>query len=167
MTLVQERRYIYVLDRFKLRTTYIIPGRPKALPEIDPTCADNSNRRVFIGKQSYNGYETYVYQETKTTPEKGQVTETRWRAPLLNCMDIYGELEVKSAQGEVKVYRNKVTDVVLGDPDPALFDVPGDYREVPPSEMEKERMAVLGYKNPLPTLMEHLKARDERYFKER
>lgn len=166
VTLRQERLSIYVLDRLKVKTTSVIPGSPKALPLIDANCKDNASQAVFIGKQSYNGYDTYAYRGTKTTAEGEQITDTRWRAPVLNCMELHGELELKTASGEVTVYRNSVTEVHLGEPDPALFAVPTDYREVLPSEMEKERMAVLGFRNPPDTLMRQLKRKDDEYLKQ-
>jgi hypothetical protein len=54
----------------------------------------------------------------------------RWSAPALNCFVIREEL----ASSEYKQVRSTVS-VHLGEPDPSLFEVPGNYVERSPSEI--------------------------------
>lgn len=96
-----------------------------------------------------------------------KTTDIRWKAPALNCLDLYGVQEWRSASGERYVSKHEVTRIVVGEPDPELFAVPVGYREVKPSEMVREQMAAFGRRSPTPELLEHLRSRDERYLKAR
>jgi len=62
----------------------------------------------------------------------GSTVITSWRAPGLNCEELYYRSEVKQRDGSRKLAVEMTTSVLLvGDPDPALFAIP-DFVEVEP-----------------------------------
>ena len=63
-------------------------------------------------------------------PPGAEFYVNRWSAPALNCFVIREEL----TSSEFKQVRSTVS-IQLGEPDPSLFDVPGNYVERSPSEI--------------------------------
>jgi hypothetical protein len=62
------------------------------------------------------------------------------------------------------VLKNFAISIVEGEPDPSLFLVPSDYREVSPSERESEIAKALGRDSPPANVMERRKWQDQNYF---
>lgn len=63
-----------------------------------------------------------------------------WRAPVLDCAELRLVFEKKNPQtGEVLVTADRTaTEVIVGDPDPILFQVPGNFRNLSPTERARE-----------------------------
>jgi hypothetical protein len=59
-----------------------------------------------------------------------------WEAPALNCERLYLRLENFDEQGAMLQYSEQVATVLMpGDPPDALFSLPSDAADVPPSEL--------------------------------
>ena len=86
---------------------------------------------------------------------------TDWRAPALDCTSLKAVLE-RTENQKTLVFNNTVTSVTLGEPDPALFSIPSEYREVAPSEMDAEMTKGLGV-TIRPNAAAELKRRDDIY----
>jgi hypothetical protein len=164
-----QAKEVYVLDDLKLKTTTPLP--PPAKPNdvsqvaINPSCAGISYQSVFLKKDTFLSYDTYVYQRTGSTPQGGTQTITYWFAPQLDCVMLESYLEVKEPSGVSKTFRNYTTSVQIGEPDPSLFIVPDEYTEVSPSGMENARAKALG-RSALPDrVVESLRRRDDAYIK--
>ena len=56
----------------------------------------------------------------------------------------------------------QVESVKIGEPDPKLFEIPDDYREMSPSAVELTRASALGIPLP-PSLAESVQKRDRAY----
>jgi len=158
-----EKQHVYLLDKLKLKSTTPMPGVTAIAPAIDPTCASGRPHLTFLRRELYQGYDTYVYSRISKTSDGEQETVTRWLAPALHCRDIQATMELLSTSGSVKTFRNYASSVVAGEPDPALFVIPQDYREVLPSEMETERAKALGRSGPPAGLSNSLSRKDEIY----
>jgi hypothetical protein len=62
---------------------------------------------------------------------------TRWLAPKLGCEDLYYKSEALSTDGTSSVSSEaRVSDLTLGEPDPSLFDLGVEYKEMKPSQAQ-------------------------------
>ena len=59
---------------------------------------------------------------------------TVWKAPSLGCTTVEHYVDWKPAHPGTNTSRLLVDSIVLGEPEPNLFTVPGDYLELPPSQ---------------------------------
>jgi hypothetical protein len=161
-----DRTQVYVLDQLKLKSTTVMSGDGpvKQLPPLDPKCGGTSHAvKRFLRMDQYEGYDVYVYERTFPGTPGNLDTETQWVTPLLDCLSLQSTLDRKES-GEIKHFHNYVNSIVVGEPDPKLFNVPQDYREVSPSQMETERAVALGRSLP-PGAAETMKFKDDRYWK--
>lgn len=162
-----QRQHVYLLDRLKLKTTTAIQVG-NVIPPPHPTClpADQGMSK-FVKEDTVLGWPAFVYESIHTGKDGTITKNTRWFAPVLNCRDMQGRLDITDAAGRVKTLWNRPASVSPGEPDAALFAVPDEYREVSPGEMERERARVAG-RTALPSsLEERLKSKDEAYSRAR
>lgn len=163
-----QRQQVHMLDRLKLKTTLPLDFSSRVPPPADPPCLpSDGGRSKFVGTDTILGWPVYVYESSETTRGGTKLTNTRWLAPALNCRDIQGRLEIRPESGAAKTSWNRTVSITPGEPDPALFVVPEDYREVSPGEMERERAKFLGRPVLPPAVEERLKSQDEAYFRAR
>jgi len=122
---------VSVFDKLKAKVTW--PGlvtrqgvETQPLPGCDVNhAADITDRPT--GVDSVLGQVVAVSEMTM-----GSTVITSWRAPGLNCEELYYRSEVKQRDGSRKLAVEMTTSVLLvGDPDPALFAIP-DFVEVEP-----------------------------------
>jgi len=90
------------------------------------------SQNMLISRETLFGYETY-----KIIIDMKLARRTVWRAPALCCAelrDLFEKLDPQS--GRVIAVGDRVaTDIRAGEPDAALFEIPVDFRNVPPSEL--------------------------------
>jgi hypothetical protein len=97
----------------------------------------------LLRHDTYSGQEVAVIQSL--IPNKYRVTY--WRAPKLGCEALYYTTEEIHADGTFTlVSEAKTSRLVLGDPDPRLFDLGEAYEEVKPSEARRRLLADLNLK---------------------
>ncbi|HMD33871.1 MAG TPA: hypothetical protein VKH42_02835 [Vicinamibacterales bacterium] len=123
---------VSVFDTFKAKVTW--PGKvsrqgveAEPLPGCDVNHAANTSDQP-AGVESVLGQ---VVAVTETT--MGGIVITSWRAPGLDCEELYYRSEVKQTNGSRKLVVEMTTSVLLlGDPDPVLFIIDPSFVEVPP-----------------------------------
>jgi hypothetical protein len=60
---------------------------------------------------------------------------SEWRATNLNCQSLRVRIDDKLPDGSFKLHNDiSAVSLVLGEPDPSLFNIPQDYAELKPSE---------------------------------
>jgi hypothetical protein len=99
-------------------------------------CATESSAKPSEGRTfQFKGYGVVEGREVaKIESTSGERRSTRWRAASLGCEDLYYKSEIIQPDGSMRTALEKtVSRLVVGDPDPKLFDPGSDYGEVPPS----------------------------------
>lgn len=76
---------------------------------------------VLTGEELIEGYRVYVISVRNLT---------YWLAPELGC----ATLRIRTRYGDGEVSNQHAVKIAPGEPDGALFAIPADYREVPPSQ---------------------------------
>lgn len=76
------------------------------------------------------------YPALKTVDDSGDGVWTVWRAPAFGCDTVKQHVEFKDGG-----YSDQVpTQLQLGEPDPALFEIPSEFKEVSPLEIATASM---------------------------
>lgn len=133
--LVREGRQVTTAEPVRLKSTVRV--RDWAVAHWKSRHRDSScTGRVFgavalaaIGDATVLGVAVLKFRED--TP---RATVEVWRAPSLNCYRLFERFEWKSQGAVVSTTTNTAISITVGDPDPALFQVPDSFREVKPSE---------------------------------
>jgi hypothetical protein len=127
---------VSVLDALKAKVTW--PGRvsrqgveAEPLPGCDVNYAAGTSDRP-AGVEFVLGQAVTVTESTM-----GRTVITSWRAPGLDCEELYYRSEVKQTGGARTLVVEMTTSVLLlGDPDPELFAIDPNFVEVqPPSNI--------------------------------
>jgi hypothetical protein len=111
----------------------------------DSTCAlpiAEGNRLVIDPPPVWLQGRPTVHVSGKTSLRDGStLTVEEWRAPELECFPIK-QTAIRLATKDGMTYSSRiekeVTQVTIGDPDPALFAIPAQYTERSPSEIMAE-----------------------------
>lgn len=89
------------------------------------------NRYTEIGRARHLGFDIVKLSSDETTAQV-----EIWVAPELDDLPVRDRRWWKNAQGAVVSETDQIaTEIILGDPDPALFDIPSDYVEMKPSDL--------------------------------
>ena len=86
----------------------------------------DSPPETFLGEETIAGYRTVKITTAPTT--EGVITS--WYALDYGCARVKGRWEFSSTE----VTEKELVALIAGEPDANLFEVPANYREVPPSE---------------------------------
>lgn len=163
---------VFVYDDFQVKSTSRFAGGNFALwrlnhrdPRSECLTAFNGSKVLvgtlnesILGHEQLNGLRTVKVQMPKQIHPNLKI----WYALDYGC-----ELVGQQAIFPDSVDEKFVDRVVAEEPDPSLYNVPGTYREVPPSELDRVSFArygtyVSGTKIPQ-GLLEEWKERDNRY----
>lgn len=125
VTLPAERVEVHLYGEVKLMSTYYLPQRTPRR-ELHPSCRPAVRLPPqFIGTEEVAGLKAFRWRSAD-----GEYDE--WFAPELGCR------EVKRVAVGDRMPLMEVIWLDRADPDPALFVIPEDYRETPPSEVMRE-----------------------------
>jgi hypothetical protein len=143
---------ITVYDRTKGKST---EQRRADMPQParDEQCKSLNGGEVFVGAEKVGSLETFKYRISSSDREM-----TIWYAPQYNCQTVRRVLEFNDGN------RSELRLVSLTPgPAPALFDVPSDYKEGPPSSIDPQLAACVDGT----PCAEHRKQLDAAYFRNR
>jgi len=170
VTLPRDLQIVKVVDRIKAKTMTLL-SRESAQDYLtvmaNSTCQDpRLTPRTLVGQQVLLSYTTYGYSMNATNEvSDGEVdTFTYWYAPDLDCIPLKQTFEWTYADGRKGKSEKVVTSVVLGEPNTALFVVPPEYRELPPSALGLEQIRSTSTRAIPDKVMESLRRRDQRYY---
>jgi hypothetical protein len=141
-------------DRLRLKSTVRKPESPPSRnPGSGCTSPGITNEKSW-GEQTVEGY-----RAAKVTSGAKDRALTTWYALDHGCA------KVKSSMGFETGDRSelRLVSLIAGEPEAALFDVPGDYQEGPPSALAGPAAA----ERCGPPCQEHWKRRDAEYYKHR
>ncbi|HWR54173.1 MAG TPA: hypothetical protein VN428_23890 [Bryobacteraceae bacterium] len=118
-----------------MKTT--IPLRPGAFNgEVETTCSDKLADAHLSGNEQIQGLSV-----EKIESDDDEAKATVYAAPLLGCLHVRSAYYWKGPDGKVVSSTvEEPVEIKLSAPDPKLFEVPPDYREVTPAE-RKNAMA--------------------------
>jgi hypothetical protein len=129
-------------DALGLKTTYPVSTRAKELLErlSDPRAGCVYSDFVFLRSDAVLGHPVSVVQR-----ERGTERTTWWFAEDLGCEKLGYTYEQKAPDGRWSVgIGQTATALVLGEPEPAQFALPGSLREATPSETTRLYSQLLG-----------------------
>ena len=140
-------------DRLRLKSTIRKPDSP---PRLDP---GSGCTNPHITNEKSSGETVEGYRAAKVTSGAKDRALTTWYALDHGCA------KVKSSMGFETGDRSELRLVTLipGEPEAALFDVPEDYQEGPPSALA----GPLAAERCGPPCQEHWKRQDAEYYKHR
>ena len=138
--LTPERKYVVIADAIRAISTFPLT-KQKAdsakLITISERCEESGLNPV--GETKLLDFAAYAYTQSRRANRLSR--STSWRAPTLDCRELRYLEEQLDENGQVThTFERVATKVTLGDPDPALFLIPGGYREIPPSQANLELM---------------------------
>ncbi|MGE5646733.1 MAG: hypothetical protein ACM336_13170 [Acidobacteriota bacterium] len=148
VTLLPEGMKVDISDRGELKSTRyfrVPPGTKTFRAWRGPRCEYQGGIPLaYKGQDVINGFEVYGYETVREEPPSKKILRTAWFAKDLGCYEMKLHEEVQDGSGKViSVFERTAVKITPGDPDPSLFDVPPSYREVPPSEMERNLITLL------------------------
>lgn len=168
VTDLSARRHSLVLDSTRIVTTFWAPANTATRavardsgPDCQPRSRHNYQR---LEDAAILGIGTVQYQFSDATSE----TRPRHRytysyAPSLDCTPLVERAEKFHLDGRLQsVMERRAIEVKLGEPDSSLFAIPSAYRELPPSEAQREALLVHGV--PATASNTAVAAQDRKYF---
>lgn len=130
-----------IYPQVKSRTTFQMSERYAAFMTTPVSCESLWDRLAgHMESTEYLGFRVlkHIVEPSKNEPNRDWLLE-RWMAPDLNCHPLRVVIWDIAADGSRKPRSvREAASVVLGEPDPKLFEIPADYAERPPSEAERE-----------------------------
>lgn len=135
----KEGMYVLISDAARAKSTHYFPRSEPETAAGAPRCEGKlSHEFRWVGQEQILGFQTHRYESTGRMDTR-TFSETQWLAPDLNCLALRFLQIASSADGrESRRFERVALSVRVGEPDPALFTVPGAYREVPPSQQMQE-----------------------------
>lgn len=103
---------------------------------LGSTCENAAGEKASrIGSETILGFPAYLYDSRQTFVNGDTEELVRWLSPALGCRALR-ETGRKYDPGRNLIghFERRVIQIVLGEPEDALFHVPEEYREVSPSE---------------------------------
>jgi hypothetical protein len=97
-----------------------------------------------LGEETIDGHPCIKWKVTTTMPDGKPFVYYSWGAQDLDNFAIKKEFEMTPGESVVIEYMN----VVLGDPDSSVFEIPAGYAPAPESEMNALMMAEMGISLP-------------------
>ncbi|MBI3279244.1 MAG: hypothetical protein HYZ57_05310 [Acidobacteria bacterium] len=172
ITLLPVDQRVLVDYAVHMKSTYPLkPGSSsRAWFPTDPLCHDvyppGSYSLVpygYLGAEELSGIETRKY-----TLEDSRMRTTQFRAPALNCFAIKSVTEFKGADGHVEQTATQEAKVIMGPPDERLFEIPPDFKEGKPSDLQRARMRREGKGESIPpSLLKTWERQDAAYLRAR
>jgi hypothetical protein len=171
-TLVPEGIQVRIDDSLRAKTTRYFRNNPPPTPPIpDPECGlsrlSPDTKPSYKGEAPVLGIRTVAIQTEETIEDGESFLRTQWQAPDLDCAVLRVSEDRRDNIGHITGhFEIQALKVVVGTPDPKLFEVPPDYAEMSPSQMHEAltRQSV-DPGRPLPESMRRrLEREDQRYF---
>jgi hypothetical protein len=174
--LLAEGKSILISDLTRTKCTFYSqsPDRTTEAPkdtggpnvQVEANCRKAANERAYlIGGETVLGIPAYRY-DSRETDAQGQTEElARWLSPALGCRALR-EIGKKYGPGGSLIgqFERHAVQVLRGEPDDALFQVPEDYVEVRPSEQSLAILrAIDPERTPPPSWFGTLHRLDQRY----
>ncbi|GEM_PF-1369585 len=135
-----QKVQVRISDAYRLKSTYdfrAYPVTPRRI-EYGADCYPPGNEFTYIGDDTILGYRAHHYVRKPVPGAAGYQESHYWFAPGLGCHKIQHVAYMRDANGVVtNIFEEKPAIIRREEPDPALFAVPDDYREVRPSELER------------------------------
>ena len=130
-----DRKYVVIADALKVISTFPLTEKAANAAKIvtmTPACEEEGQHPLDQG--AVLGYAVYRYAKEEERNGHRQRIQS-WRSPQLDCRELRFVQERLAGDGKVAHRFERIaTRITAGEPSAAIFLVPADYREVPPSE---------------------------------
>jgi len=171
ITLPAAGREMVVSDKIGAVSTEYFPARTQATtsaPQLPASCQPKAATPMrYLGSEQILGYQTYKYEQTFPYEGGKTIDATFWYAPSFHCAAI--KTTSILSNGATVIERNDVVPVSIsvGEPDPSLFQVAANYRELPPSARQTEAAAQNGVTTVPDAARQTMQMLDSRYYASR
>jgi hypothetical protein len=127
-----DGKSVTVYDSIKAKTTWPRLSQDEIAGLLQTTFARDCDVRApskFLRFDHLRGQDVAVIQNAA----EGYVV-TRWMAPALACRDLYYRIEAPGPDGKMALQsETRLDKLVIGEPDPDLFEIGASYTEMKPS----------------------------------
>jgi hypothetical protein len=132
-----DGRTLTLYDGVKAKTTWPVLSDPEigtlGSKWARPDCGANGRERMLLRHEQMEGVDVAVIQQSS-----GSFRITTWEAPSLGCQHLYVKSEQMNSFGGFRVSaETQTTRLLVGEPDPRLFEVAPELVEMKPSEAEQ------------------------------
>jgi hypothetical protein len=164
VTLPAQRKVVQINEDVRATTTYYLSENRAGSLRVYSGNADCTHISPFwkkVGEEDVLGFRTHRFSVSSESVSESTVFE-HCVAPDLDCASLRDSAQWtdgKRKNGSLK----QVESVKLGEPDSKLFEIPGSYREMSPSQVEQTRALTVLRRELPPLVTEGLKQRDKRY----
>lgn len=162
---VPNRRTAVITDSQRTKSTQYFPEQDRQAILTDVRAADcspNPHERP-VREEFVLNTRTFVF-ESVSPMGPNRLRLTLWMAPELKCIVIFSVAEQVDTAGHSVARTEKVPVLIrMEEPDNALFEIPRDYREMSPSEMQTEAWVSQHQSNPPLSIQTHWNAQDQKY----
>jgi hypothetical protein len=109
------------------------------------------------------GHVVEVYERSAVRKDGANLTFRLALAPAINCMPLQSVLEVYQS-GKLSTRSEQLAEsVLIAEPDPSYFVIPHGYRELSPSEIQRDDLEFKTGRPVPESLMDQWRKRDQRY----
>jgi hypothetical protein len=132
-----DGRSFTLYDDVKAKVTWPLLSKPEIdmlnSKSANPDCKPGGGRTLLLRHEQMEGVDVAVIE---TSSESFRFTT--WEAPSLGCEKLYVKSERMNQDGSFRVSaETKATRLLIGEPDPRLFEIGPDLVEMKPSEAER------------------------------
>lgn len=140
LILPAERKQVVISDSIRaVSTFYLSPSAADARKRFHASeqCREKAGDQAeFLGEVTLHDVLTFHYGRDK---KAGVFQHEEWYAPALGCYQLASTYREIGGKGEAgRFFETSTVSLKLGEPDASLFAVPLEYREMPPSQSERE-----------------------------
>ncbi len=166
---VTARKYIEAAIFLDAKSTFVLTERglqDQLSPRADPTknCLQTPSGQPALADMSLGGRDTVLGLPVFVlVSQSSSGLHRSWYAPTLGCALVQNELTEYTDGKPRQTNLTKPDQIVIGEPDPTLFNPPGD--ELKPSDVSQRRRVKFGTQNSAisEAQQKNLQKADERY----
>lgn len=142
VSLPNEQRQVVVDHEYRIKSSFAVAD-PGLIPSFSnrPYAGDNCASMVdrldsYLGDATHLNVRVTIYGSGNFVTSQNRFSNITKLAPDLNCFPLVRDMIWVDEHGQIKSHTiETATEIRAGVADWAMFDIPGDLREVKPSEL--------------------------------
>ena len=163
-----ERRTRFIADPIRSVSSQSTRPSQSSIPS-DPTCRTHPNElgnRQYVGNEQFLGFEVAksMVSGALKSAEGTTISTIYYEAPDLGCLPVKTIVDIYQ-RGRVIVHaEDSASSIVIGEPDPTLFETPVDYAEVPATALFVAMQSQNLHRDSFEELLNQLRPDDRRHY---
>jgi len=166
--LQSERKIRFIADPIRSVSSQSTRPSQSSIPS-DPTCRTHPNElgnRQYVGNEQFLGFEVAksMVSGALKSAEGTTISTIYYEAPDLGCLPVNTIVDIYQ-RGRVIVHaEDSASSIVIGEPDPTLFETPVDYAEVPATALFVAMQSQNLHRDSFEELLNQLRPDDRRHY---